>query len=118
MRRQRKRPMHYDVMCLHDGTVIAGHPDRKPTPKIIKRDKIIIDDDGAYNRWTYSGKELSDVLNENRFRFQNIISNRLNTRRAIREIVMPELAQLKEDIKGIRNQLNEIQESLDNQSNR
>ncbi len=90
----------------------------KPLPKRIKEYKIKIDEDGVCDEgWYRSGKSFSDCNVENRFRFQNIISNRLNTRRAIREIVMPELAQLKEDIKAIRSQLNEIQASLGNQSN-
>ena len=108
MRRQRRRHMHYSVHCLYDGTVIAAFPVRKPIPKVIKRDKIRIDEDGVCREWADAGKELSDVRNDARMRFQNIIATRLNTRRAIREIVSPQLLRLQEDIDNIWSQLDEI----------
>ena len=113
MRRQKRRPMHYIAICLFDGTVTAAYPVRKPTPKRIKQGNLKIDIDGICdNGWYRDGKELSDAHNENRFRFQDIISNRLNTRRAIRELVIPELAKIQEDMKDMRNQLNQIQQLL------
>jgi len=47
MRKQKRRLVHYKIMSLNDGTVISGYPARKPTPNIIKRDKISVDEDGA-----------------------------------------------------------------------
>jgi hypothetical protein len=109
--------MHYSAHCLHDGTVIAAYPVRKPTPKTIKQEKLRIDEDGVCREWAGSGKELSDVKNENRTRFQDIIATRLNTRRAIREMVCPYLFKLQKDMDHVRNQLDHIQRSLKGQSN-
>lgn len=103
MRRQKRRSMHYSAISLFDGTVIAAHPIRKPTPKTIKQEKLRIDEDGVCREWSDAGKELSDVHNESRMRFQNIISARLNTRRAIREIVCPYLLMLQKDMDHLRN---------------
>jgi hypothetical protein len=115
MRRQRRRPMHYTSHSLHDGTILAAYPVRKPVPKTIKRDKIRIDEDGVCNDYTGAGRELSDVHNESRMRFQNIIATRLNTRRAIREIVLPYFEKLQRDVNEIRCQLDHIQGSLSGQ---
>ena len=104
--------MHYYAHCLHDGTVIAGYPIRKPVPKVIKRDRLKIDEDGVCREWAGAGKELSDVQNESRMRFQNIIAIRLNTRRAIRELVSPQLLKLQEDVNCMRDQLDEISKIL------
>lgn len=113
MRRQKRRPMHYSVHSLHDGTIIAAFPVRKPIPKVIKQDKLKIDEDGVCREWADAGKELSNVRNESRTRFQNIIATRLNTRRAIREILSPQLYSLQKDVDSIRNQLGEIKKLLE-----
>lgn len=105
--------MHYYAHCLHDGTVVAAYPIRKPIPKVIKQDRLRIDEDGVCREWAGAGKELSDVQNESRMRFQNIIATRLNTRRAIREIVYPQLLKLQEDIDNMRSQLDEIKGLLE-----
>ena len=42
---------------------------------------------------------------DNRTRFQDIMAIRLNNRRAIREIVMPEISNMQKDIDAIQNQL-------------
>jgi hypothetical protein len=115
MRRQKRRPTYYSTICLHDGAVIAVYPVRKPIPKTIKRDKLRIDEDGVCHEIVEAGKELSDVHNEVRMRFQDIIATRLNTRRAIREIVCPLLLKLQKDIDDVRNQLDNIQRLLKGQ---
>ncbi len=114
MRRQRRRPMHYTGSTLHDGTVLAMYPIRKPTPHIIKRDKLSIDEDGVCREFAGAGRQLSDVHNETRMRFQDIIATRLNTRRALRELVLPALLKLQADVKEMREQLADIQRLLAN----
>jgi hypothetical protein len=114
MRRQRRRLMHYTGSTLHDGTVLAMYPIRKPTPHIIKRDNLSIDDDGVCREFAGAGRQLSDVHNETRMRFQDIIATRLNTRRAIRELVLPALLKLQTDMDEVRNQLADIQRLLAN----
>ena len=112
MRRQKRRHMHYSAICLHDGTVTAVYPVRKPIPKTIKREKLRIDEDGVCHELAGAGKELSDVSYEGRTRFQDIIATRLNTRRAIREMVFPYLLKLQKDMDDVRNQLDHIQQLL------
>lgn len=112
MRRPRRKPMHYSASSLFDGTVLAAYPVRKPAPKVIKRDNLRIDDEGVCVEWLRSGKELSDVNNDTRTRFQDIIATSLNTRRALREIVLPELAALREEVAAVRSHLERIEQLL------
>lgn len=115
MRRQKWRQMYYSAICLYDGTVKAAYPVRKPIPKTIKQEKLRIDEDGVCREWAGAGKELSDVSNETRMRFQDIIATRLNTRRAIREIVCPYLLKLQKDMDDVHNKLDHIQQLLKGQ---
>jgi hypothetical protein len=114
MRRQRRRLMHYSGFALHDGTVLAMSPIRKPTPHMIKRDRLSIDEDGVCQEYAGAGRELSDVHNETRMRFLDIIATRLNTRRSLRELVLPALLKLQTDIDEMRRQLADIQRLLAN----
>ena len=94
--------MFYHAISLHDGTVIAAYPMRKPAPRIIKRDHILFDSDGALRGNSRAGHDLSDTRVENRFRFQDIVANNLNTRRAIRELVLASIAELSAEVSRLQ----------------
>lgn len=116
MQRQRRRPMHYTAICLHDGTVLSAFPIRKPIPKTIKQEKLKIDEDGVCRGHSTAGEHISDVNNDNRTRFQDIIATRINTRRTIREIVLPAIHELKQELTEINDRLNRIENMLSRQS--
>lgn len=109
MRRQRRRPIHYNAISLFDGTVLAAYPVRKPAPKVLKRDNIKIDDEGVCQELMEAGRELIRSPEEARYRFMDILANKLNTRRALREIVLPELASLRQEVAAMRSQLDRIE---------
>jgi hypothetical protein len=102
MKRERRRPIYLIATGLYDGTVLAASPIRKPHPKTLKRDGLRIDADGVGESSISGGKELSDWNYEGRTRFQDIIANRLNTRRSIRELVVPPMAKLQEEVTSLR----------------
>ena len=108
MRRPRRRPVYYSATSLNDGTVLTAYPMRKPAPKVMKRDHLKIDMEGVCKEWLRPGWELSDVNYDTRFRFQNILATNLNTRRAIRELVLPVLTDIRQEIAGLRAQLDSI----------
>jgi hypothetical protein len=115
MQRQKKRQVYYNASMLYDGAIVATFPIRKPLPKKIKEEHIKIDEDGVCDKGWYSdGKQYSDINAANRFRFQDIMVNRLNTRRAIRELIFPCLFKLEKDMDDMRNQLNRIEQLLTN----
>lgn len=112
MRKKKRRQLHYDVISLYDGTVLGAYTVRKPMPRIIKRDRLVIDQDGVCAERLGAGQELSDIHNDTRARFQDIIAIRLNTRRAIRDIVAPALAEIRAEVAAVRSQLNQIERLL------
>ena len=112
MRRKPRRPTYYTVSCLRDGTVVAAFPVRKPAPKILKRDKLRIDADNVCREYVRSGSEIGNAMYEGRIRFQDIISNMLNTRRAIREIVLPRLGDMETNLAALQSQLQRIEHAI------
>ena len=112
MGRQRRRPMYFTAHRLHDGTVLAAYPIRKPSKQELKRERVRIDPDGVAREWADNGRNLSDIHNETRTRFQDIIATNLNTRRAIRELLEPRLAETMEEIAKLREQLDRIEALL------
>ena len=109
MRRPRRRPVYYSAMSLNDGTVLTAYPMRKPGPKRMKQDHLKIDADSVCEEWLSPGWELSDSYNEVRFRFQNILATKLNIRRAIREMILPVLTDMQQEIAALRAQLDRIE---------
>lgn len=105
MRRQKRRSMYYSAHSLTNGTVLAAFPVRKPIPRTIKQEKLRIDEYVVCREWLWAGKELSDVSNENRIRFHDIIATNLNMRRAIREMTCSYLFKLQKDIDDMRTKL-------------
>ena len=112
MRRQHRKSLHYDASSLFDGTVLAAYPVRKPTPHVMIRDNLRIDVEGVCREWMTAGKKYSDYRLENRFRFMDIMANRLNVRRAIREIALPELVAVREEIAALGAQLDRVEQLL------
>jgi hypothetical protein len=45
-------------------------------------------------------------------RFQDIIANRLNTRRAVRELVLPPMAKMQDDIDALRGEVARLADLL------
>jgi len=113
MRRSRRRLKHYTVASLYDGTVLAAYPFRKPSPRIMKRDGMRVDADGVVSETARSGWELSDTRNETRFRFQDILANRLNARRAVRELATEPIEALHRDIAELRTEVRRIAIALE-----
>ena len=84
-----------------------GRVERKLGAAVVRTDA-----DGVTRTFPGAGHELSDVRNESRMRFQDIIANRLNTRRALRELVVAPLAELQAEVARLRLEVARLSESL------
>jgi hypothetical protein len=104
MRRHRRRSVYFRTFCLQDGVVITAYPDRKPLAKSLKQDRQAIDKDNVCHEDFLSTKEFMEI-GANRGRFQDVLSNALNTRRNLRELILPELAEIKAELVALRTEL-------------
>jgi hypothetical protein len=112
-RRKTRRPTYYEISCLKDGTVIAAHTVRKPSPHILKRDRLRIDEDNVCKEFPNSGlKWLIDVTNDRRIHFQGIIATALNVRRAIRALLLPRLEAMEAELASVQQQLDRIENAI------
>ena len=112
MRRERRRPMYFFTLALKDGTVLASWPERKPSSSGKGRYRPWIDDDNVCRESLTTGDNICDVHNEGRTRFQDIIATNLNTRRAIRTLVLPQLAEMRQELVKMRAQLDRIERQV------
>ncbi len=109
---RRHKPVYYTTTSMNDGTVLAAHPVRKPAARIMKRDGDKVDEDGVCKELLGSYVRGFDFNDPGRIRFFDIMANRLNTRRAIHEIIEPTLQSIQADIAAAREEIRELRASL------
>ncbi|QDT05333.1 hypothetical protein K227x_37330 [Rubripirellula lacrimiformis] len=108
-RKPRRRMVHWVTFGFNDGSVIACAPERKLSSKRIKEERIYVCPDGVQREYMHKPNELCTWSLEQRIRSCDILSNRLNTRRAIRELVLPEIAALADTLQRIEKRLDAIE---------
>lgn len=92
MRRKKKRTaVHYVTFGFRDGAATACLPERKPSAKHLKESGERADPDFVFREHLYGPSDLRGWELPQRVRTCDILANRLNVRRAIRELVLPEL---------------------------
>lgn len=115
-RKPRHRPMHYTAFAYADGAVTSCTPRRKPLPKEIKQDGLHIDADFVCKEFQSTPGEFGTWPDGQRARFSDLLANRINMRRAIRDIVIPVLADIQTSIEKLNKRLDEIELTLNNSS--
>ncbi len=111
-RKQRRRPVHYHVTSFRDGAVMACLPVRKPSPKRIKEDGIRVDPDLVTDEGYYAVSQFPGWPEEIRIRNCDLLANRMNVRRAIRDLVIPELAKIESAMLKLNERLDRLAESI------
>lgn len=111
-RKKRRRPVHYEVFSLHDGAVTSCFPKRKPSTKKIKQDGIHIDADFVCTEYYYGPTDPRGWDLDQRVRIANLLANRMNMRRTVRDLVLPELAALSQRVESLQQQLTRIENTL------
>lgn len=106
---KKRRPTYYQVFSLQDGTVLLAVPVRKPSARVLKDYRIKIDDDGVAEEYFMDTKWFRDAAQEDRQRRHDLVSNRLNMRRTIRELLIPRIAALEDHIAALQAQLDRIE---------
>jgi hypothetical protein len=111
-RKTRKRAIHYVTFIFADGAAVACTPTRRPSKKRIRDEGIHIDADHVVREYKYSSKEFDLASDRQRIRMADLLSNRLNGRRTIRELVLPVLANIETALGSLSERLERIERTL------
>jgi hypothetical protein len=112
MRKKAHRPVHYVTTSYRDGAVVACFPDRRPSKRKLKQDGLRIDDDLVFRERTYGSAEFARWDVEFRVRVSDLLANRMNMRRTVRELVLPRLVALQTTLGDLAKRLECIEVAL------
>ena len=107
----RKQMCYYRVEATKDGIVVFVYPSRKPR-KSSHDAKPRIDEDGIYTWWTVADDRsyLNDI---GKGVFQSVLATAINTKRIVREIILPRLQHMEERADKVMEQIERIEGKLD-----
>ncbi len=111
-RKPRRRPVHYAALAYRDGAVFACYPTRKPSERRLKEDGKTVDVDLVCSETQYGCNEFGGWELEQRVRTSDLLTNRMNMRRTVRDLVLPKLADLKATLTDITKRLDRIERAL------
>jgi hypothetical protein len=110
-RSPRRRPVHYTTFVFSDGAAATCTPSRKPSAKTLKAEGRTIDVDFICKEFHFAVEEFEKLPGDARARISDILANRLNMHRALREIVLPVLNEMKDSLDSIRKRLDRLERS-------
>ena len=111
-RRKPRRPVHYVVTAYRDGAVVGCHPERKPSARKLKEDQLKIDDELVFWELSYGADEFAAWELDQRVRTADLLSNRMNMRRTVREVLMPQLASIQATLVDVAKRIARIKAAL------
>jgi len=112
---RKRRPFHFTSFSLPGGVSYAASPIRKPYTRKGKKALFTQDDpDLVSQEFESSLDEYEAYPAEAKQRFLPVLANRINTRRALRELVLPEIAALADTLQRIERRLDAIERSVGN----
>jgi hypothetical protein len=110
-RRTSRRDVHYVTFIFADGAAVTCTPTRKPSKKKIKNERIHIDADHVVREFRYSPKEFDHASDEVRVRMSDLLANRLNMRRTVRELVLPPLTSIQSSLHALEARIGRIEQA-------
>jgi hypothetical protein len=111
-RKRQRKPVHYTAIAYQDGAVIAAFPMVKPTAKHLKERKQVVDADGVCIESKYAWQGFGTFPDAERRHLATLHANRLNTRRALREIVLQELTSIQAAVARLSEQIEQLDRRL------
>ena len=106
MSKKKRRPVHYTTFTFADGAAWTCTPTRKSKHEQCR------DADFVVNELLSSAKEFHAESDAIRARISEILANRINARRAIREIAMPSLTRIEASLIALHERLERIEHAL------
>ena len=111
----RFRQAFYVAFGMKDGTILSALQTRRPTKKQL-RPRERIDDDGIYRWHTMKVDKFVDMEARHEIVWMLAITSRLNTRRAIRELVSQRLGAIEAQVACLSQQLDRLSELVERAS--
>ena len=112
-KKPRRRDVYSIAFVLPDGSAFACGPQRKPSDKRIKEDGAHVDDDFVFREYKYGPNDWHSWPENKRRELTQIMAIRLNTRRAIRELVLPKLEAIQASLADIQSRLGRLEPASD-----
>ena len=107
----RFRDVFYTVFSLHDGTIIATLPTRKPSRVRGKRAPKI--DDERICKWHFEKwEQLTEMPDRMWTAFQVVTSTRLNMLRIVRQQLKPDLAKIIDSLDALHQRIDELEKKI------
>jgi hypothetical protein len=110
-KKPRRRDVYSVAFVFPDGSAFGCAPQRKPSDKRLKEDNAYIDEDLVFREYKYRPDDWVTWPDDHRRELSQIMAILLNTRRAIRELVLPELEGIKATLADIQKRLEHIEGS-------
>jgi hypothetical protein len=102
---------YFTVFALKDGTVASVLESRKPSKRALGRGKRI-DDDGVYREYVTDATTYDNHTDAQRIQKHITIATAINVKRALRQLVVPRLDRLAEQVSALQAQLDRIEQKL------
>lgn len=103
----RKRPVNYWVQVLRDGTIVYAGPMRRPYHK-KGRPKPFIDEDGCFGWSQFGVQRLADLTDAQRIIAVLSMTQKLNTKKLLREQVEARLERIEKQFEIVVAKLDRI----------
>jgi hypothetical protein len=108
----RRRDVYSIAFVFPDGSAFSCGPNRKPSSKRLKDDAAFVDEDFVFKEYKYGPDEWAAWPDDQRRELGQTMAIRLNTRRSIRELVLPELKIIQDSLQLITTRLDSIEQRL------
>ncbi len=104
---KRDKKTYFTVFALRDGTITTVLESRKPRQDQLRRGQRI-DEDGVYQEHTTDARTYENHTDAQRIQKHITIAGAINTRRAIRNLLLPKLKEISEQLFAVQERLDAI----------
>lgn len=111
-RKKRRSQVHYLTFGYRDGATTNCLAKRKPRDKELKDMGDHVDADFVYREYHHGFNEIYEWGEAQRSRASDTLANRINTRRAIRELVLPELEAIQKSLASLHDRLDQLEQQI------
>ena len=117
MPRNKRAAVHFVSSSFPGGASFSAHPDRKPYVKKGKKKDIFSpqdDPDLVCYEFFSSANDFKELPDQSRLHVSGVLANRINARRALRELVLPQLEAIQKSLDALHARLDRLESPASN----